>query len=98
MDAHESVESVYRPCNDCMRGKHMIRRTRDPMVVSAVAESGDDCEIFIPGDTTYLRVGTVCYIPTLSSADTIPDGHDKTLSELWDIHGLLSLEWQVPYG
>lgn len=91
------IESVYTPCNACMLGQHQMRRTRGAMTVSVVAESGERRELRIPSDTTYLRVGVLCYIPTLSSPDMIPEGHDKTLAELWEEHGLLSLEWSVPY-
>ena len=93
------VESVYTPCESCMFGRHMIRRTQGEMLVTAVdTVSGERRELTIPPDTTYLRVGTLCYIPTLSAGDTIPEGHDKTLVELWEQHGLLPLEWSVPYG
>lgn len=91
------VESVYTPCRDCMHGRHMMRRTRDEMTVTVITELGDRRVLTIPSDTTYLRVGTLCYIPTLSSPDTIPEGHDKTLAELWTDHGLMPLEWSVPY-
>lgn len=92
------VESVYTPCHECMYGRHMIRHTQVEMTVTVLAESGERRELTIPSDTTYLRVGTICYIPTLVTGDTIPEGHDKTLAELWNEHGLLDLEWAVPYG
>lgn len=88
----------YRECPDCVRGKHVIACTGEAMTALCETPDGDQTRIEIPGDTVYLRVGKTCYLPTLSFPDAIPIGHTKTLVQLWEEHGLLALEWSVPYG
>jgi hypothetical protein len=85
-------------CPDCVNGKHVIACTGEEATVLCESSDGEKTSIRIPGDTIYLRVGNTCYLPTLSTPDAIPIGHTKTLVQLWEDHGLMALEWSVPYG
>lgn len=88
----EPAVVTYRPCAGCDT-EHLIVKTTH----AVVATSSDGSRSFIPGQTVYLRVGNRCYIPTLSGPDDVPVGHDKTLTELWELHDLAPEEWLIPY-